>query len=108
MSRWRERLHCQLERVAVPVKVLTPVSGQCHAFYAYLEGRYADRVVLTFGQIEDLLGVALPDLARRDETWWTMPDETGSSPRFSDAWILAHRTARPNFVASTVVFDRVA
>jgi hypothetical protein len=34
------------------------------ALFNYLDGRYADRVVLTFGQIEDLIGFSLPDLAR--------------------------------------------
>jgi hypothetical protein len=50
----------------------------------------------------------LPDLARRREDWWTNPDPQAARPRFSDSWLLANRTARPNLMALTVVFDRVA
>ena len=38
--------------------------------YEYLENRYANMVVLTFAQIEDLLGFTLPDSARVDLGWW--------------------------------------
>jgi hypothetical protein len=55
-----------------------------------------------------LLGFTLPDLARRREDWWTSPDQQVAQPRFSDSWLLANRTARPNLLALTVVFDRVA
>lgn len=80
------------------------VGGKYVLLYKYLEHRYADVVVLTFAQIEDLLGFALPDLAGT-EAWWTMT-ETKGSPRYSDAWILADRTATPNLQAKTVVFER--
>ena len=80
--------------------------SQCVSLFNYLDGRYADRVVLTFGQIEDLLGFSLPDLARRSADWWTNPDPNAARPRFADSWLLAHRTAQPNLVALTVVFDR--
>src|SRR5258708_9519236 len=83
-------------------------SGKYLPLDTYLENRHADRVVLTFDQIEDLLGFSLPDPARRNEDWWTLPDPATPSPRYSDSWILAHRTARPNFMALTVIFDRVS
>jgi hypothetical protein len=76
--------------------------------YEYLENRYADTVVLTFGQIEDLLGFSLPDLARTDQEWWTSADLSTTETRCSDAWTLASRTARPNLMAKTVVFERVS
>jgi hypothetical protein len=87
-------------------------SGKYRAFYKYLEARYADTVVLTFRQIEDLLGFALPAPARSDPGWWTnAPAETGA-PRCSDecaqAWTLARRTAKPNVAAQHVVFERHA
>ena len=89
-------------------KVQRPVmSGKYMALYKYLDGRFADRVVLKFTEIEDLLGFALPDLARLSEEWWTKPDTSATPPRFSDSWILAKRSARPNLLALTVVFDRV-
>jgi hypothetical protein len=75
--------------------------------YEYLEKRYANTVVLTFGQVEDLLGFSLPDLARADQEWWTTGDSTAEA-HCSDAWTLAGRTARPNLMAQTVAFERVS
>jgi hypothetical protein len=75
----------------------------------YLEHRYADVVVLTFAQMEDLLGFALPAPARTDAAWWTHGDgDAAASPHHSEAWRLAHRTARPNLPAGNVVFERIA
>jgi hypothetical protein len=84
------------------------MTGRYVPLYTYLENRFANTVVLTFAEIEDLLGFTLPDLARRREDWWTNPDPQAARPRFSDSWLLANRTARPNLMALTVVFDRVA
>jgi hypothetical protein len=81
-------------------------AGRYVPLYMYLENRFANTVVLTFAEIEDLLGFTLPDLARQREDWWTRPDPQAARPRFSDAWILSNRTARPNLLALTVVFDR--
>jgi hypothetical protein len=82
------------------------VSGKYGSLYKYLEHRYANTVVLTFGQIEDLLGFALPDLARTHQEWWTMTDAKADKSPHSDAWIVAGRTARPNLLAQNVVFER--
>ena len=46
------------------------------ALCEYLENRYANTVVLTFAQIEDLLGFTLPDSARVDHAWWANNDPT--------------------------------
>ena len=40
------------------------MSGEHSLLYKYLENRYANTVVLTFAEIEDILGFALPDPAR--------------------------------------------
>jgi hypothetical protein len=40
------------------------MSGKYLLLSGYLQNRYADTVVLTFGQIESLLGFSLPDQAR--------------------------------------------
>jgi len=72
----------------------------------YLANRYADSVVLTFGQMEDLLGCALPDSARVEHEWWTSTDRDSDKSSCSDAWILAGRTATPNLLARTVLFER--
>jgi hypothetical protein len=39
--------------------------------YKYLRDRYANRVVLTFAEIEDLLGFSLPVDARVQQMWWS-------------------------------------
>jgi hypothetical protein len=84
------------------------MSGKYSSLYEYLENRYANTVVLTFAEIEDLLGFALPDLARQRQEWWTNADPGASGPSYSDSWLLASRTARPNLLARTVVFERAA
>ena len=76
--------------------------------FKYLEERYAQTVVLTFGEIEDLLGFSLPDQARLSEEWWTDRAEAhASEPNYSDAWTLARRTSTPNLRAHTVGFERL-
>jgi hypothetical protein len=84
------------------------MSGKYQLLYAYLDDRFANTVVLTFAEIEDLLGFILPDEARRQPEWWTNP-ATGAPPlNHSDSWTLANRTARPNLLAQTVAFERPA
>jgi hypothetical protein len=72
--------------------------------YTYLERRYALTVVLTFEQIESLLGFALPAAARQDSGWWTNGAVNG--PRGGEAWTAANRTAMPNLLARHVTFER--
>ena len=43
--------------------------GKYGSLYTYLQARYADVVVLTFVDIEALLGFSLPDVARRQAEW---------------------------------------
>jgi hypothetical protein len=89
--------------------VISPLSasGPYRALHAYLNGRYADTVVLTFAEIQDLLGFALPDAARVDIEWWGSDGAEGGPSPQSRAWTEAHRTAKPNLFARTVVFERV-
>jgi hypothetical protein len=82
------------------------MSGKYLLLYKYLENRYANRVVLTFAEIEDLLGFALPGQARLDQQWWTDAKANRAETSYSDSWVLADRTAVPNMVAQTVVFER--
>jgi hypothetical protein len=81
------------------------MSGKYVLLYKYLENRYASTVVLTFAEIEDLLGFTLPDHARLHQDWWTGLDKP-AGPHYSDSWLLASRTATPNMVAQTVIFER--
>src|SRR5712672_691647 len=87
----------------VPGRVM---AGRYLLLYQYLENRYANTVVLTFAQIEDLLGFTLPDSARVHQEWWTNKDPNDTPPSHSRSWILASRTATPNLRAQTVVFER--
>ena len=73
--------------------------------YTYLERRYASSVVLTFEQMEALLGFALPVAARHEPGWWTSAAESGA--RDGEPWTAAKRTATPNLLARHVRFERV-
>jgi hypothetical protein len=83
---------------AVPVEYLS--------LHKYLDGRFANTVVLTFAEIEDLLGFALPEIARRHQEWWANADPDSVPSAQSRSWTQASRTARPNLLAQTVVFER--
>jgi hypothetical protein len=85
---------------------LPVIAGEYLLLYEYLQNRYADRVVLTFGQIESLLGFALPDQARLSQQWWTNAEVTAAQTDYSDSWTLASRIATPNLLAQTVAFER--
>ena len=84
-----------------PVRSNTDVPGPYASLHTYLEKRYASLVVLTFEQIESLLGFKLPDAARTDGTWWTRPDG------HTAAWMKARRSATPNLLARNVAFERL-
>ena len=81
------------------------VPGEYMALYTYLEQRYASKVVLTFDQVEDLLGFALPAAARVERDWWTRA--AVREDRHADAWTAARRIAMPNLPARNVAFDRI-
>ena len=74
--------------------------------YTYLEHRYASIVVLTFEQMEALLGFALPAAARQEPEWWLSAD--GDGARDGEPWTAAKRTATPNLLARHVRFERFA
>jgi hypothetical protein len=80
--------------------------GKYLGLYRYLEHRFADSTVLTFAQIEDLLGFALPQLARTHQGWWAVGGANVDTPPHAAAWLLAGRTATANLQAKTVVFAR--
>ena len=82
------------------------MSGPYLPFFEYLENRYANTVVLTFAQIEDLLGSPLPAQAHSDQKWWTDAEVDVGDPRCSDCWLLARRSAAPNLPARIVRFAR--
>ena len=85
-------------RFAVPREYLS--------LHKYLDNRFADTVVLTFAQIEDLLGFALPDVARLHREWWANADANSTPSAQARSWTQASRTATPNLPAGIVVFER--
>jgi hypothetical protein len=83
-------------------------AGEYRLLYKYLRDRFSDRLVLTFGQIEDLLGFSLPVAARLEHEWWETTRAVADRSAQSDAWTLAHRTAAVNLGAQCVTFEREA
>lgn len=82
------------------------VPGEYLPLHKYLDGRYADTVVLTMADIEALLGFALPAQARLQPAWWSNGDTDDAPSPQSGAWRSARRTARPNLGAAIVTFER--
>jgi len=104
-QRDRNRREPDVEPRKRPVSVML---GKYLSLHTYLANRYADTVVLTFEQIESLLGFALPESARLRQDWWSNSDAATNPPGHREAWIKAQRTATPNLLAQTVVFDRIS
>ena len=50
------------------------VPGEYLTLHHYLTNRYADIVLLTFDQIEGLLGFGLPECAWTQQEWWMGTD----------------------------------
>jgi hypothetical protein len=80
-------------------------AGKYGALQKYLQDRYANTVVLSLDQIEDLLGFPLPEEAKTDPKWWT-EDEASAHPSQSLAWTSAQMTVQPNLAAHIVAFER--
>ena len=73
--------------------------------FTYLDRRYAGTVVLTFEQIEALLGFAPPSPGFADAEWWTGARE--ANDRHTTAWTAARRSAAPQLSARIVAFERL-
>ena len=104
---WWRRATPVAERPTAVVPTQQPkprVPAEYLALYTYLEHRYASNVVLTFEQMEALLGFTLPQRACTEQDWWT--GAALRADRHSDAWTMARRTATPNLLAKTVAFER--
>jgi hypothetical protein len=81
--------------------------GAYGSLQKYLTARYADVIILTFGEIEDLIGFALPDPARADSAWWGAATPGATPSAQWQSWTLAKRLATPNLPAETVLFERM-
>ena len=84
----------------------TAVTTEYQPLHAYLKNRFADTVVLSFTQIEDLLGHVLPPPARAEQNWWADLDASGAPSTQARSWMQAHRSATPNLRAGNVRFVR--
>lgn len=106
-TRWRLATSASEPPPAVvPIERHTPrVPAEYLSLYTYLARRYASVVVLTFEQMEALLGFALPASACTERDWWAGVDVRAN--RYSDAWTGAGRIATPNLSARTVTFERL-
>ena len=104
--KWRRRATPVASTSTIlPLERTAPhVPGEYLSLYTYLERRYSSIVVLTFEQMEALLGFALPASACSEPDWWTRP--AMPRHRHSAAWTKAGRTATPNLVAKIVTFER--
>ena len=91
-------------RIAPADEARPPVPAAYMPLYTYLDRRYAVTVVLTFEQIEALLGFTPPSRAFADAEWWTGP--SGANDRHTAAWIAARRSAAPQLSARIVAFER--
>lgn len=106
-KRWGTTGPVEIIADALPVRRSGGVPAKYEPLNKYLTERYADAVTLTFGQIEDVMGSALPELARTRKDWWTTT--VGSEDHAqSETWTRAGRTAQPNLGAQTVLFERGA
>ena len=81
-------------------------TGRYQPLYKYLRDRFANRLVLTFAEIEDLLGFSLPASARLEAEWWSGADPVAHRSEQAEAWIRSNRTATVNLSACIVVFER--
>src|SRR3546814_14827601 len=74
------------------------------ALAAYLENQNIDLVSLSFAQIENIIGMALPDSARKHAVWWSNSPSRG---RHTQAWLgTGWETTNRNLKAQTISFQR--
>jgi hypothetical protein len=97
----------QLAKAQTP-RQLVAVPSEYRLLHKYLDERFADTVVLSFAEIEDLIGSTLPMSARVEPTWWANPDADHTPSAQSQSWTQASRTAKANLIARTVAFERAA
>jgi hypothetical protein len=90
------------ERTVSPERIVSPGrgSGRYQPLYRYLRDRYADRVVLRFTEIEDVLGFSLPPAARIAQEWWSGGEVA------AEASMLGDRSVTVNLATQVVVYER--
>jgi hypothetical protein len=73
--------------------------------YLRRRGREVDELVLSFDEIERILGAMLPKAARQED-WWTNEPTHGRGFVQCRAWIEAGFEAHPSVATETVQFRR--
>jgi hypothetical protein len=96
-----------LSSLAKTLPQSAPVMPAYRALHKYLVDRYAGVVVLTFAEVQDLIGAPLPDAARLESEWWADVRADGTSSDQSTAWTSAKRSATANVIAQKVTFKSV-
>jgi hypothetical protein len=96
------------EPAVIPRPRPSTVPAEYRPLHKYLEDRYAENLVLTFAEIEDLLGFPLPDSARVTAEWWATADAAAARTPQSRSWTEASRTAKANLPAQIVLFQRAS
>jgi hypothetical protein len=75
--------------------------------YKWLNGQRAQRISMTFSQIERVLGFALPNSAREYRAWWAN-DRSGKSHPYCKSWLDAgYKTERVEMAGEVVAFTRI-
>ena len=80
------------------------VPAEYFPLYTYFTHRCDGTVVLTFEEVEAILGFALPAPARTETDWWS--EAVLPCLSHSSAWTETGRTAMPSLPAQTVTFER--
>lgn len=82
------------------------MSRKYAALAAHLEKQNSDQIALSFAQIEEIIGFALPNSARKHGVWWSNSSSPG---RHNDAWLNAGwETTKCNLKAHTISFQRIS
>jgi hypothetical protein len=102
---WRREDGPESPENAAPDEARPPVPAAYMPLHTYLDRRYAVTVVLTFEQIEALLGFAPSSPGLADAEWWKAA--FGTSEHHSAAWTAARRSAAPQLSARIVAFERL-
>lgn len=108
MPTWRTFLEKAASVMTDRTEPTMVCTGTYGPLYTYLRGRFAQRIAMTFEEVESLLGFALPAVARTDRAWWSGTDPFEHRSPHADAWMMANCVATVNLQASTVVFERRA
>ena len=90
--------------IAVPLS--QAVGAPYQPLYKYLDETHAQILVLTFEEVEALIGFPLPSLALTLPEWWADASADGAPSPQSRSWNDAHMTAKAHLSTKTVVFER--